>query len=356
MRRMVFAAIAVLTVVSFETRAGELPRLYSDARVMAMGGAFVALSDDACALFYNPAGLADVKSSTVNLPLPQAEFNNKAFDMFTDFNDTDFDSTSETGSFLRKNLGDTGHAAVSFFPSYLRPRFAFGILGSARADLTSKNPVYPVLEVETVQDAAVCAGYALPAVGEDLLLGVGVKYLFRRSLDREYTVSDITSGDFENRLEDEMEEGSGALVDVGLIYKVGSFQVSGRQGTLQAGLSMNNLVGNDLGDAADIDEHLDVGFASRIGDDTVIALDYVDILGEVGEDDSVGKRIHLGVEYTPKTGLKLRLGLNQGYPTFGVGLSTGKVKLDLATYAEERGTYAGQEHDRRYIIRLGFSL
>jgi hypothetical protein len=52
----------------------------------------------------------------------------------------------------------------------------------------------------------------------------------------------------------------------------------------------------------------------------------------------------------------VRAGLYQGYFTAGLNLEAKVVRLDLLTYAEEIGTFAGQRVDRRYAGRfvIGF--
>src|SRR4051812_2175408 len=42
----------------------ELKELFRGARATAMGGAFVSVADDEQAVFYNPAGLANIQAST----------------------------------------------------------------------------------------------------------------------------------------------------------------------------------------------------------------------------------------------------------------------------------------------------
>lgn len=121
-------------------------------------------------------------------------------------------------------------------------------------------------------------------------------------------------------------------------------------------MSANNLIGSDLGDAEDLDPHVDLGISTHIGERIVIAVDYVDIAGQMGEDDDLGKRIHLGFEFHPTGNFSLRAGLNQGYPTFGIGYETKFVRFDLISYAEETGAYAGQHKDRRYLLCMGFGF
>ena len=56
---------------------GELRRPFQGIRNLGMGNVGVAMSYDENALFYNPAGLAAVDTTLVNIPF-QAEFSNDA--------------------------------------------------------------------------------------------------------------------------------------------------------------------------------------------------------------------------------------------------------------------------------------
>jgi hypothetical protein len=345
--------IALVVLWTATLAAEELPYIYKGPRPLGMGGAFVAVSDDANALFYNPAGLADIKAPRASLLTLEVEANRDAHSMYQDAADCDFDNEAETAYFLSKYVGDVGHAAVSSFPFYVRPQFAFGLVGTVKTSLQVHNPQYPRLIVDGVEDAAVCAGYALPLFDGSLLVGAGAKYLLRRSVYGDYTLPDITAGDFEDRVEDAIQDGEGALVDVGIIYKVTTYQVWKRPSSFQIGLSASNLVGSELGDARDLGEHVDLGLATHIGEHLTIAVDYVDLFTQIETDDDVGKRLHLGFEYRFTDALSIRAGLNQGYLTYGVGFEKKNLQVDLLTYAEEIGSYAGQTDCRRFLFRVG---
>jgi hypothetical protein len=118
---------------------------------------------------------------------------------------------------------------------------------------------------------------------------------------------------------------------------------------------VSNLIGNKLGSAADLDPHVDIGLASR-SETFTFAVDYVDLFGQLDDDNDVGKRIHIGIEYIPVKILTLRTGIYQGYPTFGIGLGTQLMQFDVLTYTEEVGTYSGQNKDRRYMLRMAFGF
>jgi hypothetical protein len=351
MKRYLLAASVITVLFSGSIMAKELPYIYRGARPLGMGGAFVALSDDANALFYNPAGLANIKEGRITPVSLQIEVGEGAYKYYKDALDVDLKNDQEVASFLRKHIGDYEHISASFFPSYSRPNFAFGIIGSAKSNFQARNRQYPTLIVDTIEDVGAGAGYAHSLFNENLLFGASVKYLYRRSNENEYSIADITTDDFKDRFKDDFTHGSGILLDLGVIYKFKDLALGGKNLNLQAGLSANNLIGNKLGDAENLDPHVDAGLSSRV-DQFTFAADYVDIFGELGEDTDVGKRIHFGIEYAATGTLTLRAGIYQGYPTFGVSLGTWFAQFDVLTYAEEVGTFSGQEKDRRYLLNM----
>ncbi len=345
--------ILLLTFLnSWNICAKGLPYIYKGSRPLGMGGTFVALSDDANALFYNPAGLATIKENRASLINLEIEGSKKAYNFHKDAWDVDTDNSKEVASFLQGHIGDYGHIASSIFPNFTRPNFAFGLIGAAKSNIQVRDRQYPKLSVDAIGDGGVCAGYAWTFLDNSLLIGSNIKYLYRESIEHEYSVADITTHDFKSRLRDDIQHGSGGLLDLGIIYKFENSQEGGPQEPLQLGMSINNLIGNKLGDAEDLDPHIDLGVSKRFGDLT-LAADYVDILGWMGDDNDIGKRIHLGLEYHLTKIIRLRTGVNQGYMTFGLGADAKNIQFDLLTYAEEVGTQSGQQKDRRYLLRLG---
>ncbi len=355
MKKCVGIIYILIFLFSWNIFAKELPYIYKGARPLGMGGAFTALSDDANALFYNPAGLANIKENRVSLINLEIEGSKKSYNFHKDAWDVDTDNSQEVASFLQDHIGDYGHIATSIFPNYTKPNFAFGLISTVKSNLQVRDRQYPKLSVDAIGDGGVCAGYAWPFLENNLLIGSNIKYLYRKSLVNEYSAADITTHNFKSRLRDDVQDGSGGLLDLGVIYKIQPALEDVAPEPLQLGLSVSNLIGNKLGDAEDLDPHIDIGVSKRIGDLT-LAADYVDILGWMGDDDDVGKRIHLGLEYSLTKIIRLRTGVNQGYLTFGLGADTKKVQFDLLTYAEEVGTHSGQQKDRRYLLRFGVAF
>lgn len=353
--KKIWILVFLMVLSACVSYAEEYPYIYKGIRPMGMGGAFVAVSNDANALFYNPAGLADIRTIRASIFPLELELGEKAYDTYNDAADVDFDNEVETAGFLRENIGERAHLAVNLFPYYSMPRFAFGLIGTARIDLEVYDRQYPKVRTNVINDTGAGAGYAHPFFDDTLLVGASAKYINRQSLTEHYTILDITSQDLDDLIDDDLVDGSGVLVDLGVIYKLDEAGISGAR----FGLSANNLVGGDLGDAKDIDDHVDIGFAIDHEfwiTKTTFAFDYVDLFSQLGDDDDLAKRVRLGAEFRFPKILSLRVGLYQGYFTSGLTLDAKYARLDILTYAEEIGAYAGQRIDRRYSLRfiLGF--
>ncbi len=348
--------IAFLMAISTGTASGEeYPYIYKGLRPMGMGGAFVAVSDDANALFYNPAGLARIKNIRASLFPLDLEVGEKAYDIYRDAADVDFDDEAETAEYLRNNVGERAHIGLNLFPYYSMPRFAFGLIGTARMDLEVFDRQYPRLQTHVISDMGGTVGYAHPLLDGILSIGASVKYVHRQSLVKQYTVLDITADDLDETIKDDLEDGSGVLADIGMIVSLDSFGME----NARIGVCANNLIGSDLGDAEDLEDHVDIGFA--VDHDlwitkTTFAVDYIDVFSQLGDDDDLAKRIRVGAEFRFPAFLSVRTGLYQGYFTAGANLDARFVQLDALTYAEEIGAYAGQRVDRRYALRfiMGF--
>ncbi len=335
--------------------ADEYNYIYRGTRPMGMGGAFVAVSNDQNALFYNPAGLSNVPDRRLVLFSVEAELGQGAYDAYTDILDVDTDNELEVAEFLRDYIGEFSHASAAVFPYYIRPHFAFGIFGSAKTNFIARNYQYPSIVVDSTSDTGAALGYAHAFFDEALSIGASLKYVVRKSLTEEYTVPDITSDNFDDMVDDDVQDGSGILLDIGFIYRFENVAIGQKHFNFQVGLSANNLIGPDMGDARDLEEHVDIGLAAYV-DSWVFALDYFDVAGMIDDDDDPGKRLRIGAEYDFENLFTARGGFYQGYITLGLEIDARYVQVDLLTYAEEVGTYAGQHSDRRYVLGLKFGF
>ncbi|MDR1323342.1 MAG: hypothetical protein LBK68_02775 [Candidatus Margulisbacteria bacterium] len=85
--------------------------------------------------------------------------------------------------------------------------------------------------------------------------------------------------------------------------------------------------------------------------DTTYAADF----DFIKPDNTFFQRLHLGLEQPYFDGLiDLRLGLNQGYPTFGLGANLGWYHVGFLYYTEELGQEIGQRPASYYVLHSSF--
>lgn len=338
-----------------DAMAKQYPRLYRGVRPLGMGDAFTAVADDENALFYNPAGLSRMSAFQIGIVNPLIEVSEKSIDLVQDAQDANLDDTGEVADLLEKYVGEHQHARVSLFPhvgfNVAGAGVMIGGLGQARVDADIRNPVWPEAHVDMIMDYGAIGGFGLELPLTGLHAGVALKFLQRESLSEIYTAVDIAATDFEDRLDDDMQSGSGFSADLGVIYELGFVPVF----DTNVALVVQNVPEMDMGDAKDIDTQANLGLSieksfSAFG--FVGALDYKDLTGAIEEDDDIAKRIHIGAELRFLKVFAVRAGLNQGYVSAGATLDLWVLRFDFATYSEEIGAYAGQREDRRYVGQI----
>jgi hypothetical protein len=353
-KRALIAALLSVVWVSAPA-AQEYPSLYRGVRPLAMGGAFTAVADDENALFYNPAGLADISMLNLAVLNPLVEASDGSVDMYQDLQDTDFETVEEAEDFLRQHIGVQQHLRAAVNP-YIGFNIAdYGVmiagLGNGTIDAIANNSANPQLDVTVIGDYGLLGGVGGKLPFSGLRVGLAVKAINRQSLAEQYTAEDLVADDFEEMVEDDLHEGSGASADLGVIYALPFVPVV----DMDVGLVVQNFPSMGMGDALDIDTQVNMGLAIKkklAGFGLTGALDCMDLTRNIGEDDDWGKRLHVGAEVKFPLFLSLQAGLNQGYVTGGIGLDFKVVRLDLATYGEEIGDKAGDHVSRRYLAQI----
>jgi hypothetical protein len=341
--------------LSSDALAKVYPNFYRGIRPLGMGNAFTAIADDENALFYNPAGLAEISEFSIGLLNPIVEVSESTIELSNDNEDIDTDDSGQVADLLREYVGEHQYARVGLFP-YVGFNVApcgvmIGYLGQATLDAEIRNPAWPEAVTNYNVDHGPIAGVGGQIPASKIRIGATVKYINRESLDEIYTATDIADDDFDDRFEEDLKEGSDLGLDLGVLYTL-PFDWPLKA---QVGLSIQNLPEMDFGDARDQETQANIGFAfekSFKKYKLLGALDYHDLSHTLGEDDDIPKRLHMGLEFQLPKILSVRAGLNQGYLTYGFSLDFWIVRLDLASYAEEAGAHAGQREDRRYAGQL----
>jgi len=332
--------------------------LYEGIRPLGMGNAFTAVANDENAAFYNPAGLSAISSLKLGLLNPRFEVASDSIDFINDAGDTDFDETAEVADLLRQYTGKPQHLSIGLFPhighNISDAGVLFGMLSRGAVDIEIRNPIWPESYVNMNADIGpvIGAGMKMPAL-EGLHVGMALKYLYRKSLNEMYTPAQIAADDFEDIVDEDIKSGSGFSVDIGAIYEMPDL-ISFVDNT-RFGLAGLNIPDMSMGDAARIKHQFNAGMAvekTLLPWCTVVgAFDFHDFTYSAIDESQLSRRIHMGAEVQFPV-VSLRTGINDGYVSAGGTLDLKVFRLDLATYTKERGAYAGQKNDRRYIAQI----
>jgi hypothetical protein len=344
--------------------ADELPVFYKGIRPLGMGGAFTAVADDENAMFYNPAGLNEIKGfGRFVSPVPpnlyiEADRNFNSF--YNDVKDiadasNDTEQSQLAAQLLEDWLGKHIHFRAGAFPNVTMHNFGIGFLAQAAFDGEVHNPLgVNTLQLRGGYDLAlvVSGAYGLKVLNNPLQVGVTGKVINRRLLDQTYTTRELVQEDGID-LGRDLDRGSGFGLDLGAIYALPVFLEP------TFGLALQNVGDVNLGDAGKLEQQMNIGAALHppVGfGKLVVAFDIVDLTNQLGEDHDLAKRLHAGIEYRLPVILAVRAGLYQGYPSFGFTADFWILKASYAYYIEELGAYAGQRPDRRNMAQVSFGF
>ncbi len=354
---LTFLVLLVVTVFSVETAfSAEYYGFHRGTRPLGMGGAFTAIADDFNAVYFNPAGLAGMRGFTFGILDPMVAVSENALDLYDDFSDVNSDDVAQVADMMRKYTGENNHLKAAgdlhFGFKIATGGVMISAIGQSAFNIRVRNPVNPEAHITSMADygGLVGLGVNIPGI-KGLKAGISIKALTRQSLNTIYTATVIAADDIEDMIEDDIEEGSGASADIGVIYTFNLLKLT----DISIGIAGLNVPEMDFGDAMEAKTQFNAGVAFQqklMGCTLTEAIDIYDVSDNVGDDDSDEKKIHMGVELKLPFIVSARVGLNQGYYTAGATLNFKFFKIDAATYGEEIGLIAGQKEDRRYSAQI----
>lgn len=345
------AAALAWVPIGVEAFAAEYPGLFRGVRPLGMGGAFLTLSDDENALFYNPAGLNDVKGfGGAGIVNPYAALSENSVQLYQDIQDLEGTDAVQVSNLLNRHVGEHHHIQAAVFPHVYAHNFAVGVLGNGSMDMDVRNPAFPEVVTDVKVDAAALVGTAYGFWNRKLQLGVTGKYVRREGVVRTFQAADIVVDfdPFANRT-----KATDVAFDVGTKVNLPVFLRP------SVALVVENIGDLDFEGLGTIPQQINVGVGLHpdfwILSNT-LAAEIHDVTKQIEGDDDLYKRVHLGAELRFPRILAVQAGVNGGYYTAGVTLDFWILKLAAATYAEELGAYAGQRADRRNVVQitLGF--
>lgn len=351
-------------------QAADRPFQVDAPRSQAMGNTRIATTDSADSPFFNPACFAETGSAftiaRINLGMngDGAQLytgvggNIKKYSEVRDLSRIPADLLEKLANFHAR-YRMTGPA----FVAYKGEGYGFGLYSSLRGNVDFSGAILPVGSLNLDMDIGLVTGLGMQIPLEAdhrhaLLFGVSLKYVNRIRFQTS-NVSFHNAGKilFPLDLHSDYLLGQAIGSDIGVIYKLDRLSVGlvwydwfGTTFSWKKYNSHSIEVQEDVPDTR-VAPRVSIGASYRLGtlfgisdeivSDTILSLDIQDFFLE---ENSFFKMIHLGMESRILHTFFLRLGLNSGYLTCGLGIRLwGILTLDYTYFAEEGGTMPGQD-------------
>ena len=389
MQKKLWGSLALLSTAAFADFSTQ-EFLYKEARVMGMGAANVAVGGYASSVFYNPAGLINIKSKGLQIDLFGLNVggSKKFQDFADDIKDTDTDE--EVTQVAKKYSGKAFNVTMSDYTA-VSYRMDNGIVWSvgivAGADVNfiphANGGINGVVETHSRAYGGVVISAAKHIEAWDevlrgkLTVGASVKYITQKSYEAGLDAGEISkhNDDLEDYLKDTYEvSDSGVALDIGVLYEPEIWE----KWHPVFGLSIQNLGNLDFEAYGEqpIMVNAGVALSPKVPhiDHVTIALDYIDLFNaqqaRLAVTDSANKTVYTNEDIDFDIAQHIRLGLSadvidtdwftvtpsiglyQGAVTGGLALRGSVATLTFATYQEESGAKTGQLDDRRYMVSL----
>ena len=368
--------------------------LYKDPRIMGAGGANTALGGYSTSLFYNPAGLINIKKShgiEVELLGLSLSGSKNVKSLIDDIQNADTNDTQEITDIVSKYSGEGLSVNVSNYTSLSYhtqsdSAFSIGALVSADTILVphANDGSNGLLETHARGYGGIVAAYAtdIDSSFGKFTLGIGGKYIYQKSYDVGLGAGELVNnqdnlGDYIQNYE---KTNSGFGIDVGILYRLPVFE----SWNPTFGASVMNIGTLEFeGSYGSQPMSVNLGFSITkdlpIFDRLRIAVDYIDLLNSnkvlVGDvEDGNGKyKSYKYIDAPYDISRHLRGGVTldiidnsifmasvsggwyQGSYTLGADLQLAVIKLQASTYEEQLGgsTSGSEISDRRYVVMLG---
>ncbi len=363
-RRRVAAFLIIFAVLLFVgARAfasigqGELQDLHTSADAQAMGNAFTAIVDDEESLYYNPAGLAGVKAPKLTYLDLQAEASS---DILTSTSSTYSSIKNINIDTLNVLMGQDVYGRASITPSFVLPGFGIGFIVDQQVALYTENQALPSVTLGYQTTNGVKLGYghsffpgSTRGAGlDEVRLGIGGEMLFRRGGYDTLTESQIlnlSATEFRS-IVGNFGEGFGA--DLGLQY----IRHQNKHLSLMAGAAWEGVggIGFNVPTAETQPGDLSLGVGARY-ELPGMRLTFAYDMKHLDQSTDMRMRQHLGFEYKIPI-FSISAGLNEVSYTYGATVDIWLAKVSFVSYGEELAYEADLVTERRYMLRVAFSL
>ena len=335
--------------------------------VRAMGGAHTAVAEDQNAIFTNPAGYALVEDDVVSLLTIGIRINidPSALKIYRALlSGTDVASAENIDDYFSNTTLTPGIVGPFQF-GRVGNNFGFSFYNNFDAKLTTRpGGIIPSANVRAHSDLGFVGGYGFPLpILDNLYGGFNFKVVLRVKAEMEGTIIAVidTLSDADTI---PIAKAIGFGGDLGLLYLPAPWCTVGVAakdffGTRFTGWETLTSSGSPF-PSSSIQPRIAVGaafhpaFASggqegpaRVKD-LVVAFDYANLL----DFSPFFTNVKAGMSLTTLRILNLRIGLDGGYFTGGVGFDFKTARIDLAYFVDELGAYPGSRPAQNMMLNF----
>ncbi len=328
--------------------------LYEGASYRGLSGAYTAVANDADALFFNPAGLAGIKGTSIylgNLTMTASE------DVYSIYSDSASSLSGFDASTINAFMGHNIYLRAQTVPILAMPGFALGIIADHQIGFFSHNTALPKIIMGYQTTMGLQAGMGISLTSKrvrkgkpQLRLGLAPKILWRKGGFQEISTAKIlgitnygsfTTDTFGNY-------GMGLGLDLGAQYLIPMSKTM----TLQAGAAFLDVGGTAFSSnlSSRQESNLSLGVAA-VYESGLTRMTFSYDFSNITQSFDWRRKNHLGAEFG-FTFLSLYAGMNEAYLTYGAAVNLWLFKIYAISYAEELGELIQQDANRRYLLRM----
>jgi hypothetical protein len=347
---------------SYPAGAAEREAVFVSPRAAGRGDTYVAAFDSNEATRFNPATLAESKS-TFQLRFLQfdAVLGQNSFDTMSDL--MKLSSVDDGLGFLRSfddKFGKRQYLRGQLSTLAMRIKsFEFQLFGSNASWLELRDPTTPQAEFESDTFAGAQFSLAMP-LAPTLSLGATFRPMYRMYIRGQMSFTDIVefAPPSETKFDDyaPLQSGLGYGGDLGLIWRPTP--------ALRLGLTIQNI-GDTAFENSDktkvppkLESVVNSGGLYRLkfgAWDLDLSAEMHDLMNRQGL--NLTRLLHMGAEfgrsfYSKDHDVGVTTGIREGYLTAGAFVDAWAFRLDISNYAVELGETPGQRMDRRWAATL----